>query len=101
MARNSWSHLLGRFGLTRKNTATTRSREKRIKLRLEALEDRFAPASVIQTASYGPATLDWNANLAPANPGVFKFDSTLGTLTAVVVSETANMKLSGSVNKIQ
>src|SRR5262249_4882044 len=54
------------------------------------------PASMLQSASFSPALTDWTTNLGTFN----KFNTTQGTLTGVVITETASMNLSGSGNKI-
>src|SRR5437016_1808493 len=89
-------NLFGRFGLVRGKTGVRRTPRKRVTLTLETLEDRVVPASVIQSASFASAVTDWSASLGTFN----RFDPTLGTLTGVVVTESANMNLTGSGNKV-
>jgi hypothetical protein len=63
---------------------------------VESLENRIVPASMTQSAVFAPALTDWHANVGNFS----RFNSSLGTLTGVVVTESASMNLSGNGNKI-
>src|SRR5438874_11844463 len=84
------------FGQETSKKTKYRRPQRRTVLCLEALEDRTVPTSIIQSASFGPNLTDWTASLGTFN----RFDQSLGTLSDVVVTEAANMTMTGSGTKI-